>query len=303
MRVNTKTVIDIESGDIISREYFVYTGPTVQAFSIGGSGGKTKSKQKSQQQSFNESGTDMNNVYRMLTNLTPGHKTIQLSPGSFNAQQYLAANPDVANDKYFSQHPFEHYTNYGINENRPGTPDQGGDTASFDVPDYNPTYVKGTYTPVDSGDFNKIEQNLYGSQQSRLSQAYNQAVAQQREQLAQTGALNSPSQFLEGGTRSSLDRDFLSNLQQAARDASNSALTLKQNEAARRTAFDTGEAGRETEFNQTTAQTLLDTFLKKLALALQGSQFSRGFGEGSSSGSSSGVQGGGNLSIFKTGGQ
>src|SRR5690349_22562415 len=91
MRVNTKTVIDIESGDIISREYFVYTGPTVQAFSIGGSGGKTKSKQKSQQQSFNESGTDMNNVYRMLTNLTPGHKTIQLSPGSFNAQQYLAA--------------------------------------------------------------------------------------------------------------------------------------------------------------------------------------------------------------------
>src|SRR5689334_5895199 len=301
MRVYSRAVIQIETGAIVESEYFEYDGPIAQAISFGG--GKSSNKSKNQSQSYNESGTNINDVYRMLGNLTPGRKTIQLSPGSFNAQAYLNANPDVAKDKYFSQHPFEHYTNYGINENRPGTPDQGGDTATFDVPDYNPTYVRGTYTTVDSGDFNKIEQNIYGGQQSKLSQAYNQAIAQQREQLAQTGALNSPSQFLEGSARTSLDRDFLSNLQQAARDASNSALTLKQNEAARRTAFDTGEAGRETEFNQTTAQTLLDTFLKKLALALQGSQFSRGFGEGSSSGSSSGAQGGGNLSIFKTGGQ
>src|SRR5689334_2229988 len=93
MRVSTKTIIDIESGAILSRECFEYDGPVTLAISFGGN--KSNSKQKSQQQSSSESGTNINDVYRMLTNLTPGHKTIQLQPGGFNAQAYLQANPDV----------------------------------------------------------------------------------------------------------------------------------------------------------------------------------------------------------------
>src|SRR5690242_11913155 len=91
MRVNRKTVIDIESGAVLGREWFEYDGPVMQAISFGGN--KSSSKQKSNQQSYNESGTNINDVYRMLTNLTPGKKTIQLNPGGFNAQAYLQANP------------------------------------------------------------------------------------------------------------------------------------------------------------------------------------------------------------------
>lgn len=45
---------------------------------------------------------------------------VQAGTGSFNAQQYLAANPDVASDPYYSQHPDEHFQNLGRYESRPG---------------------------------------------------------------------------------------------------------------------------------------------------------------------------------------
>lgn len=46
----------------------------------------------------------------------------QAATGSFSAAQYLQSNPDVAADPYFSQHPEEHYTNFGKFEGRnPGT--------------------------------------------------------------------------------------------------------------------------------------------------------------------------------------
>jgi hypothetical protein len=38
---------------------------------------------------------------------------------AFDAAAYLAANPDVAADPWFSQHPEDHYSNYGKNEGRP----------------------------------------------------------------------------------------------------------------------------------------------------------------------------------------
>lgn len=46
----------------------------------------------------------------------------QAATGNFNAAQYLQSNPDVAADPYFSQHPEEHYNNFGKFEGRnPGT--------------------------------------------------------------------------------------------------------------------------------------------------------------------------------------
>lgn len=38
--------------------------------------------------------------------------------GGFDGAAYLQANPDVAADPYFSQHPEEHYQQFGINEGR-----------------------------------------------------------------------------------------------------------------------------------------------------------------------------------------
>lgn len=51
---------------------------------------------------------------------------------NFDANAYLAANPDVAKDPYFSTHPFEHYQQYGQNENRAFTPVAGTGSASPD---------------------------------------------------------------------------------------------------------------------------------------------------------------------------
>jgi hypothetical protein len=162
------------------------------------------------------------------------------------------------------------------------------------APVYNPQYVKGTYTPLAPGGFDKLENNLYDTQSSKLSQAYNTAVGQQREQLAQTGALNSPSQFLEGSARSSLDRSYMQNLQQAARDAALGRLGAQQTEAARQTAFDTGEATRQTGFNTDTAQQLMDLWLKKMQAAIEAGRYSTGQSSGSSNASSSSISGSGN---------
>lgn len=38
---------------------------------------------------------------------------VQAGSGNFNGTQYLAANPDVAADPYYSQHPDEHFQDYG----------------------------------------------------------------------------------------------------------------------------------------------------------------------------------------------
>lgn len=45
---------------------------------------------------------------------------VQAGSGNFNGTQYLAANPDVAADPYYSQHPDEHFQDYGRIEGREG---------------------------------------------------------------------------------------------------------------------------------------------------------------------------------------
>jgi hypothetical protein len=161
------------------------------------------------------------------------------------------------------------------------------------TPGYNPQYVSGKYTEVAPGGFDKLENSLYGGQQSKLAQAYQQSVGQQREELAQAGALNSPSQFLEGSARSSLDRNYMQNLQQAARDAFQSRLGLETSEAARRTGFDTSEATRQTGFNEQTQSALLDAWLKKIGLAIEAGRYSKGESTSSSYGTSSSIGGSG----------
>ncbi len=171
------------------------------------------------------------------------------------------------------------------------------------TPTYNPQYVAGKYTDVAPGGFDRLENSLYAGQQSKLRQAYDQSVGQQREELAQAGALNSPSQFLEGSARSSLDRGYMQNLQQAARDAFQSRLGLETSEAARRTGFDTSEATRQTGFNEQTQSALLDAWLKKIGLAIEAGRYSKGESQGTSSSSGSSISGSGSTSgSFMSGG-
>ncbi len=328
MRISTKIILSIENGAVLKREYYEYSGPIVECFSAGASGSASKSKNKSQQTSQSESGTKFNEDFynRALqyvgTTGAAGKHTITTSP-KFDAARYLEENPDVKGwgmMKKFSS-PEEgaraHWEEYGKAEGRkfPGDP---GTTAEVEIPDYNPAYVPGAYTgaqftSVAPRGFQQLEQSLYGTQQSKLRQAYDQATAQQREELAQAGALNSPSQYLEGSARSSLDRSYLQNLQQAARDAFQGRLgvetaeagrktTFDLNQAQNRTAFDTGEAGRETQFNEQTAARLLELWLKKIGILIEAGRYSQGESQGTSSGKSSSGSGGMNASFMSFGG-
>jgi hypothetical protein len=132
-----------------------------------------------------------------------------------------------------------HWQEHGAREGRsfPGAEET---TDRFTGPDYAPIFRPGAftgaaYTPVEGGDFDRIESNLYEGTKSKLKSAYDQAIARQREELSQSGALNSPAQYLEGSARSSMDRSYIETLQQAARDAATTSLGLKAQEAARRT--------------------------------------------------------------------
>ncbi|MES2366802.1 MAG: hypothetical protein V4563_13050 [Pseudomonadota bacterium] len=245
MRVSTKIVLSIESGSIIKRECYEYSGPIAEAFSAGASGSASKSKSKNQSQQTSESGTKYNQAFM---------------------DKATAFAKDPSN------------------------------------PTYNPQYVPGQYTSVAPGGFDKLENSLYGGQQSKLAQAYQQSVGQQREELAQSGALNSPSQYLEGSARSSLDRSYIQNLQQAARDAYQSRLGLETSEAARKTGFDTSEATRQTGFNEQTQSALLDAWMKKIGLAIEAGRYSQGQGTSYGTSSSSSGSGGANASFMSFGG-
>ncbi len=54
-------------------------------------------------------------------NVVTPYGTQTVKPGTFNAESYLAANPDVAKDPYFSQNPEEHWTRYGTSQGRTGS--------------------------------------------------------------------------------------------------------------------------------------------------------------------------------------
>lgn len=310
MRVSNKIVIDLTSGTVLERECFEYFGPVAGCISFGGS--QSKQKNKSQQTSSSQSGTRYNEDFLNRALEFASGKQSQ-SRENFDAGAYLKAHPDVAADTNYAADPYQHYLDFGKNDpsgNYTFTPKFNPNSISPTyAPDYKESaYTPGAYTSVAPGGFDKLEKSLYEGQQSKLAQAYNQSLARQREELAQSGALNSPAQYLEGSARSSLDRDYLSNLQQAARDAFQGRLGLETAEAGRKTAFDVGEAGRRTAFdlseaerrtgfNEQTAARILDLWLKKLGIALEAGRYSEGQGQGTSSGS--GSQMGGNFGLFK----
>lgn len=135
-----------------------------------------------------------------------------------------------------------------------------------DEPAYNPEF-KGF------GDFDKLESNLYGTQQSKLFNEYDRALKMQNEDLSNSGLLNSPSKLIQGGARDTLNNNYLMGIQQAARDAALGRLGAEQTEVA-----------RETNFNVDTAKTILANFMNKLLLAANAGRFSQGTSEGGGTG-------------------
>ena len=76
---------------------------------------------------YRQYGSNSANMLAAMLGVIP-----QSQVGPFNAQEYLAANPDVAADPYFSVRPEEHYNRHGMGEGRrlrieqPGAAPAGG---------------------------------------------------------------------------------------------------------------------------------------------------------------------------------
>ena len=63
----------------------------------------------------------------------------------FNADYYLAQNPDVARDRYYGSNPFEHYQDFGFYERR--TPSENFQYAPSQQRLFNPTYAGTAWNP------------------------------------------------------------------------------------------------------------------------------------------------------------
>lgn len=87
-------------------------------------------------------------------------------------------------------------------------------------------------------DFDRLQSNLYNRQLQNLTPTYETERARRREELSQTGLLNSPVAFAEGGALDSLERDYFDQSQKAASDAAIQTVGLKKEELARKLGFD-----------------------------------------------------------------
>lgn len=132
------------------------------------------------------------------------------------------------------------------------------------------------FTGLEDMDFAKLEKGLYDRQLQNIEPQYQKARAQTREELSQSGLLNSPVQYGKGGAIDQLQQNYLDQTQKSATDASNKTIELKQQELARRTGFDIDMVK------------LFQTILGQYAdVALQAGRF--GTQTGTSSGSNSNV--------------
>jgi hypothetical protein len=142
-----------------------------------------------------------------------------------------------------------------------------------DAPEYNPEYVGFG----DEGQLDKLQDSLYQRQKIPIHQGYQDALKIQNEELSNSGLLNSPSKYIEGGARDTLNKGYITSLQQAAREAALARLGVEQQEATRRTSF-----------NEQTAMAILNRWLQRMGIATQAGRES----SGSSSGSGSSWSGG-----------
>lgn len=145
-----------------------------------------------------------------------------------------------------------------------------GDNFNYGGPTFDPKY-KGFNS------FDDVENTAYTSSADKLTKAYNDVIGRQREELSQSGLINSPNQYIEGGARDVANRDYMSSLDQAARDAHAQRLGLEET-----------EAGRETGYNVDKSKALANMYINLFNSVA-------GAGKKSSSSSSSAQ---GNFSIF-----
>lgn len=92
------------------------------------------------------------------------------------------------------------------------------------------------------GSFDDVENTAYTSSADKLTKAYNDVIGKQDDDFSRMGLTNSPTKYAEGGARDITNRDYMSSLQQAARDAHSQRLGLEETEAGRETGYNVDKA-------------------------------------------------------------
>lgn len=196
--------------------------------SLGGSGSKSESSSKS--------GTKYNTKF-----LNPFYADFPL-PIYSNDQEGVTVNNLPSGPEMVPVLDDEGNPRY----NKDGTPmmrvakgqskNSGINTPGFERQQFTVGLPK--FRGLEDMDFDKLQSNLYNRQLQNLTPTYETERARRREELSQTGLLNSPVSFAEGGALDSLERDYLDQSQKAASDAAIQTVGLKREELARKLGFD-----------------------------------------------------------------
>jgi len=91
---------------------------------------------------------------------------------------------------------------------------------------------------LEGGDFDKLQSSIYDRQVQQFRPDYERERDRRREELSQSGLLNSPMQYGEGGAINTLDRNFMDQTQKSASEAVSQRYALQQQELARKLGFD-----------------------------------------------------------------
>lgn len=239
---------------------FEFYEPCLCSISLGGSGSKSKSKSKSSSQS----GTKWNSEFmKELEANSPRINYVnreRLSPSEYANRMERGESGDFEIDRGPTV----------------STSDDGQPQFNLGMP---------RFEGLEDMDFDKLEKGLYTRQLQNIDPSFDKVRARTREELSQSGLLNSPVQYSKGGVMDELTENYLTEARKAATDASNKTIELKARELARKTGFDIDIVK------------LFQTIIGQYAdVALRAGQF--GESQSSSKGSSASAQG----SIFKFGG-
>lgn len=161
---------------------------------------------------------------------------IEDMPATFNAKGKMPTGKRAQLEAVLDEDGNPTYDEAGNPITRPMVNDNGGFPSSYQRQQFNIGVPQ--FHGLEDMDFENLQKNLYGRQLQEITPTYETERNRRREELSQTGLINSPIQFAEGGALDSLERNYLDQSQKAASEAVIQRTELEQEELARKLGFD-----------------------------------------------------------------
>jgi hypothetical protein len=167
--------------------------------------------------------------------------------GGGSKQKSTSSSETVFKDdfltKLFKAFPLPKYSNttdqVGIDNVAPPTEGQPGFSGVGALGDQQQfTLPVPKFRGLEDMDFTRLEDNLNTQTDQRLRPVYERERARNREELSQSGILNSPAAFAKGGALENLQNNYFDARGRAATDIGVEVTKIKQQELARKTGFE-----------------------------------------------------------------